>query len=156
MNKQNAGKGSKDKRSKKDQLITMLSKPNGMRASLIGEKLGWQAHSVRAALSGLRKQGFVVEATTSAKTGMLVYAITGKDEGGQGGDAGAADAAGAPVDDRETGADVSGTDSLIETAEGAESLLGEDRGPVDVPDDTHGDLEVPEFLRRGKRKGGEA
>ncbi|WP_349363821.1 MAG: DUF3489 domain-containing protein [Roseitalea porphyridii] len=43
-------------KSKKDELVTLLSKPNGARISVIVERLGWQAHTVRAALSGLRKQ----------------------------------------------------------------------------------------------------
>jgi hypothetical protein len=30
-----------------DQLVAMLKKPNGMRVSRIGEKLNWQAHTVR-------------------------------------------------------------------------------------------------------------
>ncbi|WP_144421149.1 DUF3489 domain-containing protein, partial [Ahrensia marina] len=36
--------------SKGDQLVAMLKRPNGMRVSLIGEKLSWQAHTVRAAI----------------------------------------------------------------------------------------------------------
>ncbi|WP_425416333.1 DUF3489 domain-containing protein [Oricola indica] len=41
-------------KSKKDQLVALLSKPNGACISVIVERLGWQAHTVRAALSGRR------------------------------------------------------------------------------------------------------
>lgn len=53
----------------------MLKKPNGMRVSLIGEKLNWQAHTVRAAISGLRKKGLEVSRTKAKKSGETVYAI---------------------------------------------------------------------------------
>lgn len=62
-------------KSKKDQLVALLSKPNGARISVIVERLGWQAHTVRAALSGLRKQGVEVNTSKSPKTGETVYAI---------------------------------------------------------------------------------
>ncbi len=63
-------------KSKKEQLIGLLSKPGGVRVSVLVERLGWQAHTVRAALSGLRKQGFSIAVSKSAKTGETVYAIT--------------------------------------------------------------------------------
>ena len=62
-------------KTKKEQLIALLSKPNGARVSVIVERLGWQGHTVRAALSGLRKQGFSITVPKSAKTGEAVYAI---------------------------------------------------------------------------------
>ena len=62
-------------KSKKDQLVAMLSKPNGARISVIVGRLGWQAHTVRAALSGLRKQGLEVTNSKSSKTGETVYSI---------------------------------------------------------------------------------
>ena len=65
-------------KSKKDQLIGLLSKPNGARVSVLVERLGWQPHTVRAALSGLRKQGFEVATSKSAKTGETVYLIAGQ------------------------------------------------------------------------------
>jgi len=64
-----------DKKSKKNQLVALLSKPNGARTSVIVERLGWQAHTVRAALSGLRKQGFGIMSAKSPKTGETVYSI---------------------------------------------------------------------------------
>lgn len=43
---------------KKDQLIRMLSAKAGAEIGAVSEKLGWQTHTTRAALSGLRKAGF--------------------------------------------------------------------------------------------------
>lgn len=63
-------------KSKKDQLVALLSKPGGARISVLVERLGWQAHTVRAALSGLRKQGLAIAVSNSARTGETVYAIT--------------------------------------------------------------------------------
>ena len=65
-------------KTKKEQLIVLLSKPSGVRVSLLVERLGWQAHTVRAALSGLRKRGFEISTSKSAKSGETVYAITGQ------------------------------------------------------------------------------
>ena len=63
-------------KSKQDQLVALLSKPNGVRVSVISERLGWQAHTVRAAISGLRKRGYEVVTSKSPKTGEMVYAIS--------------------------------------------------------------------------------
>lgn len=71
-------------KSKKDQLFSLLSKPNGARISVIVERLGWQAHTVRAALSGLRKQGFEIATSKSAKTGETNYKIVGHTTGESG------------------------------------------------------------------------
>lgn len=83
-----AGTGKSAAKSKKDQLVALLSKPNGARISVIAERLGWQTHTVRAALSGLRKQGVEVAASKSPKTGETVYAIVAPPvgEGKQSGD----------------------------------------------------------------------
>jgi len=70
-----AGASKSGAKNKQDQLITLLSKPNGARISVIIERLGWQAHTVRAAVSGLRKRGFEIATSKSAKTGEIVYAI---------------------------------------------------------------------------------
>ena len=73
-----AGKSAKvARKSKKERLIGLLSKPSGARVSVLAERLQWQAHTVRAALSGLRKQGFEIATSKPAKTGETVYAITG-------------------------------------------------------------------------------
>lgn len=65
-------------KSKKDQLIALLSKPNGTRVSVLVDRLGWQAHTVRAALSGLRKQGLGITTSKSAKTGEALYTIAAR------------------------------------------------------------------------------
>ena len=70
-----AGASKPGAKSKQDQLIGLLSKPNGARISVIIDRLGWQAHTVRAAVSGLRKRGFEIATSKSAKTGEIVYAI---------------------------------------------------------------------------------
>lgn len=51
-----AAKGS----SKTAQLIKMLSRKSGADVGAISAKFGWQPHTTRAALSGLRKAGFDV------------------------------------------------------------------------------------------------
>ena len=53
-------------RTKKAQLIRMLSRKTGADVSAISEKLGWLPHTTRAAVSGLRKSGFEI---TSEKPG---------------------------------------------------------------------------------------
>ena len=73
-----------DKKSKRAQLVALLSKPNGARISVIVERLGWQAHTVRAALSGLRKQGIAIKAAKSQKTGETVYSIVVRQNGKDG------------------------------------------------------------------------
>jgi predicted ArsR family transcriptional regulator len=60
---------------KKDQLLALVTKPGGTRISVLSERLGWQAHTVRAALSGLRKQGHQIMAARAPKTGEAVYQV---------------------------------------------------------------------------------
>ena len=47
---------------KKDQLIRMLMSAAGADIATISTKLGWQTHTVRAALTGLRKAGYEITA----------------------------------------------------------------------------------------------
>ena len=68
-------KKSGKRQTKKAKLIQPLSKSNGARLSVLAEKLEWQTHTVRAALSGLRKEGFELTLSKSAKSGEAVYAI---------------------------------------------------------------------------------
>lgn len=60
---------------KNKQLIAMLKKQNGICVSLIVEKLDWQANSVRAAISGLGKNGYSVSCAKLKKTGEAVYSL---------------------------------------------------------------------------------
>ena len=55
-------------------LIDMLRRPAGATIAQMGAKSGWQPHSVRAALTGLRKRGIAV---TRAKddTETTIYRI---------------------------------------------------------------------------------
>jgi hypothetical protein len=62
-------------KTKNEQLIQLLSKSGGVRVSMLVERLGWQGHTVRAALSRLRKQGHEIATSKSAKGDEAVYAI---------------------------------------------------------------------------------
>lgn len=62
-------------RCKKDQLLALIAKPSGAKISVLSERLGWQAHTVRAALSRLRSHGHQVLATKAPKTGEAIYRL---------------------------------------------------------------------------------
>ena len=47
---------------KKSQLIGLLSTPAGADIAALSVALGWKSHTTRAALTGLRKAGFRIEA----------------------------------------------------------------------------------------------
>lgn len=77
-----AAKGAKTKsRTKKDQLIRMLSTKAGVDIATIGARLGWQGHSVRAALSGLRKSGHALHTQKGREGGPSRYRIDGTNTG---------------------------------------------------------------------------
>jgi|LGVF01.2.fsa_nt_gb predicted ArsR family transcriptional regulator len=65
-------------RSKRDRLIQLLSNPKGARVLSLCKSLDWQKHTVRAAVSGLRTAGYLIETYASSKDGVTVYKITGK------------------------------------------------------------------------------
>lgn len=71
----NAGHKRPAAKSKKDQLLALIAKPSGARISVLTERLVLQPHSVRAALSGLRKKGHIILAEKAPKTGELVYRL---------------------------------------------------------------------------------
>lgn len=48
-------------KTKKDQLIALLRRKGGREMAQLVTALGWLPHTVRAALTGLRKSGFAVE-----------------------------------------------------------------------------------------------
>ncbi len=60
---------SKSPPTKTDTIRRLIARPNGAKLTALCNATGWQAHSVRAALSGLRKSGVTVERTG---TGMSV------------------------------------------------------------------------------------
>jgi len=47
---------------KKEQLIRMLHAKTGANADTISRKLGWQVHTTRAAITGLKKAGYDIAA----------------------------------------------------------------------------------------------
>lgn len=63
-------------KTKKAQLIQMLTRKAGADVATISEKLGWQAHTTRAALTGLRKSGFEISAEKAGQGKPLSYRIT--------------------------------------------------------------------------------
>ena len=60
---------------KKDQLIKLLGTKSGADIKSLSEKLGWQQHTTRAAMSGLRKAGYEVTGEKPAKGGMSKFRI---------------------------------------------------------------------------------
>ncbi|MGJ8557103.1 MAG: DUF3489 domain-containing protein [Sulfitobacter geojensis] len=76
-NKQNSKpKLSKSSRTtKKDQLIKLLGTKTGADIKSLSEKLGWQQHTTRAAMSGLRKAGYEVAREKAVKGGASNFRI---------------------------------------------------------------------------------
>ena len=60
------------KGTKIDAIIRLLSRPSGANIAELQKATGWQPHSVRAALTGLRKKGLDVRREKNAK-GVTVY-----------------------------------------------------------------------------------
>ena len=68
---------SKAKQTKIGKVQAMLRRPSGASLAAICKTTGWQPHSARAALSGLRKAGCVVERTPGdGKARASIYRIT--------------------------------------------------------------------------------
>ena len=61
-------------------LLALLGSRNGAQAAKLCETLGWQPHTLRAAVSGLRKQGHVIVAARPKEGGSTVYRMTGSTE----------------------------------------------------------------------------
>lgn len=55
--------------SKTDRLTRMLRRASGATTPQLCKALGWRPHSVRAAISGLRKTGLRIERETAAAAG---------------------------------------------------------------------------------------
>jgi len=66
-------KARKPQESKKKRLQVLLRRKRGVSIAVLQKELGWQPHTVRAAISRVRKAGEPVECT-SGKTGS-VYRI---------------------------------------------------------------------------------
>ncbi|MEX0305907.1 MAG: DUF3489 domain-containing protein [Ruegeria sp.] len=68
---------SKSKQTKIDKVQALLRRPSGASLEALCKATGWQPHSVRAALSGLRKKGATIERRTSDKqNGSSTYDLT--------------------------------------------------------------------------------
>jgi len=76
-NKQNASsKPARGARTtKKDQLIKLLSARASADIASLSDKLGWQQHTARAAMSGLRKAGYEIAVEKAAAGGLSKYRI---------------------------------------------------------------------------------
>ena len=66
----------KPRETKRARLIGLLKGAKGSDVALLSQELGWQAHTTRAALTGLRKAGFIIERTQSEGRGASCYRIT--------------------------------------------------------------------------------
>ncbi len=56
-------------------ILALLSRPKGARINELQKATGWQSHSIRAALTGLRKRGITI--TRSQDDGVTVYRADG-------------------------------------------------------------------------------
>lgn len=56
-------------------ILGLLSRPKGAKINELQKATGWQAHSIRAALTGLRKRGIAI--TRSQDDGVTVYQADG-------------------------------------------------------------------------------
>ena len=65
-------------RTKKAQLIQMLSRKTGVDIVTISEKFGWLPHTTRAALTGLRKSGYKLDAEKPGSGKPMRYRIVDK------------------------------------------------------------------------------
>lgn len=63
------------RQTKKQQLINMLGGKGGADVAVISKRMGWQAHTARAALSGLRKVGYQIELEKAGKGKPARYRI---------------------------------------------------------------------------------
>ncbi|MBU3262215.1 DUF3489 domain-containing protein, partial [Roseovarius sp. PS-C2] len=70
------------RKSKAELLRDMLTRADGAKLDDLCKATGWQAHTVRAALSGLGKAGHVIERGKDA-AGQSIYRITTPVEAGQ-------------------------------------------------------------------------
>jgi len=68
-------------KTKKAQLVQMLSRKSGADVAMISERFGWLPHTTRAALTGLRKTGFEVSAEKPGNGKPTCYRITAEPAG---------------------------------------------------------------------------
>ena len=76
--KPNTSSRSKKKRpTKTETVLKLLRRENGASMAQLQKATGWQPHSVRAALSGLRKQGIEI-VRSKDQAGTTRYAVKGQ------------------------------------------------------------------------------
>ncbi len=63
------------KLTKPQTILKLIKRSKGASLGALEKATGWQPHSVRAALTGLRKDGHVIDRTMDAK-GVTVYRVT--------------------------------------------------------------------------------
>ncbi len=63
---------------KQAQLVALLMRPDGAAMSEMTKATGWQPHSIRAALTGVRKRGYEIERSTEAGTSHYRIEAAGK------------------------------------------------------------------------------
>ena len=61
--------------SKKQRLIGLLTGAQPVTADKVSRTLDWQPHTVRAAITGLRKAGFVIDSTKGSDGSATCYRI---------------------------------------------------------------------------------
>ncbi len=54
-------------------ILKLLRRPKGASTAQLQKSTDWQAHSIRAALTGLRKKGHEIERSGKDRTGTTVY-----------------------------------------------------------------------------------
>ncbi len=57
-------------------ILKLLRRSNGASLAQLQKSVEWQSHSLRAALTGLRKKGYAIERARDAK-GVTRYCIAG-------------------------------------------------------------------------------
>lgn len=77
-NAKKAAAGAKSE-SIQDRLIGLLRRPNGATISELSKATGWQAHSVRGAISGVLKKrlGLTIDSEASEKRGRIYRIASG-------------------------------------------------------------------------------
>lgn len=63
---------------KKEQLVDLLRAKAGVTVGQLSETLGWQPHTVRAALTGLRKANIAIEKMAGRDGGPTRYRVNAK------------------------------------------------------------------------------
>ena len=68
----------KPRDTKSAQLIRLLSTKSGADAAAISARFGWQPHTTRAAISGLKRAGYEIAAEKSDPARPTLYRIIGR------------------------------------------------------------------------------